>query len=94
MPFEWDDQKSLISREKHGIGFEAATPLWLDDRRVEIELAFPDEKRWALIAKIEEKTWTAIHTVRGETIRLISVRRARPKEVRLYEETKAGKVGG
>jgi uncharacterized protein len=86
MPFEWDDQKSPDNKEKHGIDFEAAKSLWLDDRRVEIEMAFPDEKRWALIAKIEGKTWTAIYTVRGETIRLISVRRARPKEVRLYEE--------
>ena len=57
-------------------------------------MSFPDETRWALIAKIEGKTWTAIYTLRGETIRLISVRRAGAKEVRLYEEKKAGKVGG
>ncbi len=94
MPFEWYDQKSLINREKHGIDFETATSLWLDHERVEVELTFPDERRWALIAKVRDKTWTAIYTVRGETIRLISVRRARPKEVRLYEEKKAGKVGG
>ena len=55
---------------------------------------FPGEKRWALIARIEGTTSAAIYTVRGETVRLISVRRARPKEVRLYEEEKAGKVGG
>ncbi len=94
MPFEWDDQKSLSNKQKHGIDVEAVTSLWLDDERVEVELAFPDEKRWALIAKIGEKTWTAIYTVRGETIRLISVRRARPKEVRLYEGKKTGEVGG
>ena len=94
MPFEWDDQKSLINREKHGIDFETATSLWLDDERVEVELAFPDEKRWALVAKIGGKTWTTIYTVRGETIRIISARRASSKEVRLYEEKKAGKVGG
>ena len=56
MPFEWDDQKSLVNEQKHGIDFEAAKTLWLDDRRVEIEMAFPDEKRWALIAKTEGKT--------------------------------------
>ena len=93
MPFEWDEQKSLINKEKHGIDFEVGKSLWLDERRVEIEMSFPDETRWALIAKIEGKTWTAIYTLRGETIRLISVRRARPKEVRLYEEKKAGKLG-
>ena len=94
MKFEWDAQKSLTNMEKHGIDFETANSLWLDDRRVEIEMTFPDEKRWALIAKIQEKTWTAIYTVRDETIRLISVRRARPKEVRLYEEKTGGKGGG
>ena len=92
--FEWDDRKSLTNREKHGIDFEAAKSLWLDDQRVEVEIAFPDEKRWALIARVEGKTWTAIYTVRGETIRLISVRRAMTKEVKLYEEKTTGKVGG
>ena len=94
MKFDWDDQKSLTNREKHGIDFETAQTLWLDDRKVEIEMAFPDEKRWALIANVQGKTWTAIYTVRDETIRLISVRRSRTKEVRLYEEETAGKRGG
>ena len=89
-----DGQKSLTNREKQGIDFETAKSLWLDDRRVEIEMAFPDEKRWALIAKVQGKTWTATYTVRDETIRLISVRRARTKEVRLYEEKTAGRSGG
>jgi uncharacterized DUF497 family protein len=94
MRFGWDGRKSLSNREKHGIDFETAKSLWLDDRRVEIEMAFPDERRWALIAKIQGKTWTAIYTVRDENIRLISVRRSRRKEVRLYEEKTAGRRGG
>ena len=94
MRFDWDGRKSLVNMEKHGIDFETAKSLWLDEGRVEIEMAFPDEKRWALIATAKGKTWTAIYTVRGETIRLISVRRARIKEVRLYEEKTAGRKGG
>ena len=94
MNFEWDGQKSRTNRDKHGIDFETAKALWLDDRRVEIEMTFPDEKRWALVAQVGGNTWTAIYTVRDESIRLISVRRARPKEVRLYEEKTAGKSGG
>jgi uncharacterized DUF497 family protein len=94
MTFEWDGQKSLANEKKHGIDFETAKSLWLDDRRVEIEMTFPDEKRWALVGSNEGTIWTAICTVRDETIRLISVRRARPKEVRLYEEKTAGRSGG
>jgi uncharacterized protein len=90
MIFEWDTQKSLINKEKHGIDFEAAEALWLDEDRVEIEITFPDERRWALIATMQGKAWTAIYTIRGEAIRLISVRRARTKEARLYEEETSG----
>jgi len=90
MIFEWDAQKSLINKEKHGLDFETAEALWLDEDRVEVEITFPDERRWALIAMMRGRMWTAIYTVRGEAIRLISVRRARTKEARLYEEETSG----
>jgi len=93
MKFEWDSKKSLTNRKKHGIDFDTAKSLWLDEDRVEIEVAFPDEKRWALLAGFEGKTWTAIYAVRKETIRIISVRRARPKEEKLYEQKTARKSG-
>jgi hypothetical protein len=40
-----------------------------------------------VIGKIDQKVWTAIITQRGENIRIISVRRAHPKEERIYEES-------
>ena len=88
MKFEWDKGKSLANKEKHGLTFESARDLWLDEKRVELEIDYPDEKRWALIAGLKGKIWTAIYTIRKETIRLISVRRARVKEVKLYESKK------
>jgi uncharacterized DUF497 family protein len=36
MKFEWNPNKSESNRKKHGIDFEAAKALWLDDNRVEI----------------------------------------------------------
>jgi uncharacterized protein len=94
MKFEWDQEKSRTNKEKHGIDFETAKLLWADEGRIEVEMTFPDEKRWAVIARIVEKVWTAICTLRDETVRLISVRRARPKEVRLYGEKKGGRIIG
>ena len=86
MKFEWDENKSHSNKEKHGIAFEAATQLWNDKDRIEIQTSFPGENRSILIARTENKLWTAIFTERGDAIRIISVRRARKKETMLYEQ--------
>jgi uncharacterized DUF497 family protein len=85
MPFEWDPPKSIANKEKHGIDFETAKRLWSDENRVEIHALHSMEERWILIGKKEDKLWTAIYTWRGNTIRIISVRRSREKEVDLYD---------
>jgi hypothetical protein len=38
-----------------------------------------------LIGKIDQKHWSAVVTRRGENIRLISVRRSREEELKIYE---------
>jgi uncharacterized protein len=90
MNFEWDAQKSISNKEKHGINFDAAKNLWFDDKRVKIHIPFPSEDRWALIAAVEGRMWTAIYTMRNDVIRIISVRRARAGEVKLYEDKTEG----
>lgn len=85
MEFEFDLLKSAANKEKHGIDFITAQQLWLDVDRVEIPARTEDEPRSALIAQLDNKLWTAIFTGRQNRIRLISVRRAREKEIRLYE---------
>ncbi len=90
MEFEWDPRKSTANRMKHGIDFETAQGLWLDENRIEIEAPHPVEERTILIAQLQGKLWTAVYTVRDESIRLISVRRARGKEIVLYEKEQSG----
>jgi hypothetical protein len=85
MQFEWDSQKSIANKEKHGIDFETAKRLWSDENRLEIHASHPVEDRWILIGKKDNKRWTAIYTLRGNTIRIISVRKSREKEVDLYD---------
>ena len=85
MEFEWDENKSRANKSKHGIDFNTATELWNDQNRIEIQMNFPAEDRNALIGKIGDKLWTAIFTRRVDAIRIISVRRARKKETKLYE---------
>ena len=86
MKFEWDKNKSFSNKEKHGISFDVAQKLWDDPSRIEIQASFPKEKRYILIGKLRKKIWTAIYTIRGESIRIISVRRSRDMEKMLYDQ--------
>jgi len=83
--FEYDNNKSASNFEKHGIDFVSARALWLDPSLVEIRVKSEDEPRFLVIASINNKYWSAVITYRGSTIRIISVRRSRKKEVKLYE---------
>jgi uncharacterized DUF497 family protein len=85
MRFEYDPDKSAENRRKHGIDFEEAQALWADPALVEVPARTEDEPRWLLIGKIDQKHWSAVVTRRGENLRLISVRRSRDEEVRVYE---------
>ena len=90
MKFEWDKEKSRINKAKHGIDFETARDLWLDENRIEIHAPHPLEDRMIIIGKYQDKLWAAVFTPRGDTIRIISVRRARKREVSLYEKENIG----
>lgn len=85
MRFEFDSEKSLGNRKKHGIDFYQAQALWEDSDLIEIPAKTSDEPRFLVIGKISEKCWSAIITYRDETIRIISVRRSRKEEVEIYE---------
>ncbi len=85
MIFEYDIKKSLSNKQKHGIDFEEAKSLWNDDKMVEIKTFYEDEERFINIGKIGTKVYAAVTTYRKENIRIISVRRARKKEVDIYE---------
>ncbi|MBT4089488.1 MAG: BrnT family toxin [Deltaproteobacteria bacterium] len=87
MEFEYDPNKSESNKQKHGIDFEEAQDLWLDAYRLEIQARSDDEPRFALIAELNKKIWTAFFTVREKRIRFISVRRSRKGEKELYYES-------
>ncbi|MCX5904300.1 MAG: BrnT family toxin [Proteobacteria bacterium] len=89
MKFEWDAKKSRLNKEKHGIDFETSKNLWLDEDRIEIAAPHPVENRNIIIGEINNKLWAGIYAVRGDKIRIISVRRVRKKEAQLYEKKAA-----
>jgi len=83
--FEFDERKSRANQAKHGIDFVEAQALWLDDDLLHIAARAGDEPRFVVIGRIAGKHWSAVVTYRGGAVRLISVRRSRPREVEAYE---------
>ncbi|MGL4314167.1 MAG: BrnT family toxin [Sphingomonas sp.] len=85
--FDFDPAKSAANKAKHGIDFEEAQALWLDANRLELPSRDGGtEERWLVIGRIDAKLWTAVVTYRQSATRLISCRRARRDEERLYDE--------
>jgi uncharacterized protein len=85
MEFEFDPVKSAANLEKHGVDFLQAQELWQDPLLVEVPARTTDEPRWLVIARMSGKCWSAVVTYRQDRIRIISVRRARDEEIRIYE---------
>ena len=85
MPFEYDPAKSVTNKAKHGIDFDEAQVLWKDARMLEAAAKTDDEPRFLVIGKIGENHWAAVSAHRGDNVRIITVRRARKKEIEHYE---------
>ncbi len=86
MIFEYDENKSKTNKSKHNISFDEAEELWEDPYSFEIpSVQSEDENRFLVLGKIHSKNYTAIITYRTPNIRIISVRRSREKEIKLYE---------
>ena len=87
MRFEFDAAKSASNKAKHGIDFVVAQALWNDPDRVEGPGRSTDEPRFQVVGQVGDAIWTATVTYRHEqTIRIISVRRARDSEEARYLE--------
>ena len=83
--FEYDERKSESNKAKHGVDFVEAQTLWLDSNLIEIPVFTTDEPRFLIIGKMLDKHWSAVVTYRDGNIRLISVRRSRTEEIKIYE---------
>lgn len=83
--FEFDDKKSNSNLNKHEIDFIEAQSLWDDPDYIEVQARSDNEPRSLVIGLIAKKHWSAVITYREDNIRIISVRRSRILEVKLYE---------
>jgi uncharacterized DUF497 family protein len=84
--FEWDTEKDLLNRKKHGVSFAFAQLAFLDHDRVileDLEHSI-DEKRYYCLGKVASGILTVRFTYRLHKIRIIGAGYWR-KGKRIYE---------
>ena len=84
--FEWDTEKNKANIKKHGVAFEMAAKVFLDEKRIErydAEHSSIDESRYKTIGMVK-KVLTVIYTERKTAIRIISARLAEKEEIDEY----------
>ena len=84
MEFEWDPEKAEGNFTKHGIHFIEAESVFIDDRLVTMfDDSGEEEDRYIAIGReYAGRILFVVYAVRGESIRLISARKATAKEGR------------
>lgn len=90
MHFEWDERKGQLNLAKHGVSFEEARSAFFDEQARLI--ADPDhseeEDRFVLLGRSARfRLLVVCHCYRDESgiIRIISARKATPRESREYD---------
>jgi uncharacterized DUF497 family protein len=84
--FEWDSRKAASNLRKHGIPFPFAVRVFLDENRMERldQDADDREERWITVGIAEDLEIVVVYTLRAETVRIISARRANRNERQEY----------
>jgi len=88
MRFSWDLSKDLLNQRDHGITFQEATTVFGDSLAVTV--SDPDhsvgEERFTTIGQSSSgRLLVVCHIEQGDTIRIISARRATAHERKDYE---------
>ena len=88
MEFEWDTEKASINLRKHGVAFTEAATVFGDS----LASTFPDpdhedgEARWITLGlSAAGRLLFVAHADRRARIRIISARKAKRREGKLYE---------
>lgn len=92
--FEWDDDKAESNMRKHGVTFVEAAGVFHDDFALlkADTIHSSEEARFLLMGlSLEQNILVIVYVERGEKLRIISARRATPRERRDYEQGNMGR---
>lgn len=86
MPYEWDETKRQTNLEKHGVDFDQVTEFRWATAQIRAQMRF-GEVRYGAYGYIGDRLHYLAYTMRGNTVRVISLRKTNPWEMRRYAAT-------
>ena len=87
--FEWDETKAEINTRNHGVSFDEAQTVFLDNLSVmkpDMEHSNTEERLLIIGTSHTNQVIVVSYTERDDKIRLISARKATRNERKQYEE--------
>lgn len=86
MESEWDPEKASANFNKHRVDFADAATVLYDDNALTMRDERSDEERFVTIGMDAlGRLLVVVFTWRGDRVRIISARKATPREARRYE---------
>lgn len=87
MEFEWDESKNHTNIRKHGIDFCDTWQIFEHPllQKLDVRKDY-GERRWIGMGLIDDAVVIIVYTLRGQKIRVISVRRANHHERKIYQK--------
>ncbi len=83
--YHWDREKAELSFRKHGVRFADAVSVFENDLSLTIEDECFKERRWVTLGQdLFGRLLVLVYVWRDDEIRIISARKAKPKERRQY----------
>ena len=89
LEFEWDPKKAASNLRKHRISFREAAMVFRDVRGQTYDdvVHSHGEQRYVTLGMSDQgRVLVVAHTMRGETVRIISARKATKPERKAYEK--------
>ena len=89
MEFDWDEEKDVANRAKHGVGLGDAVRLEWEEGQFRPDRRFNyGEERQEVLANLNGRLCSCIYTMRGHVFRVISLRKANRREQRRYDQSR------
>jgi uncharacterized protein len=85
--FEWDERKNRLNIEKHGIALSDSAQVFVLPLIIRLdERKDYSEPRWIALGNLDGTIVVLVFTRRGDTIRMISMRKGNKHERQIYQD--------